>query len=234
MSLTETITTPNSTPTASLSEPSIPLTILEPKLYAGKYKSVEDLEEGYKASEKFISENAVLKKKIEMFEKVPDDYEVSPEIAMRDAEIRELKVIAKNAGLNQDQFIKTAKEMQERLKYQLTAFEQAKQEVGEANLNILTDYVTSHYPERLREVVLTKLIKDKDAMTDALKHRESLLNSSVPGMDGAAGGKVEKFDGQKELIEAAKAAHKNPRDKVAQKHYIDIAAQIGNERFGNK
>lgn len=237
MSLTETLTPNETSPTNSGSNPSEPsptLTLVEPKLYAGKYKSVEELEEAYKASERFIGENTTLKKQIEQHTKVPDDYEVPPEIAMRETEIAELKSIARNAGLNQEQFVKTAKDMQNRISYQLSTFEQAKQELGEANLNVLTDYVTKNYPERLREHVLNKLIKDKDAMSDAMKHRESILNTQAPGMDSGNAGKPEKFDGEKDLKAAAAAYHKNPRDKEAQKRYVSLAAEVGNERFGRK
>lgn len=235
MSLTETLTETPQTPQTPPSDPStsstLPLTGSEPKLYAGKYKSVEDLEEAYKASEKFIGENTTLKRELEKYTKPPEDYEVPSDIVMRDTEIQELKAIARNAGLNQDQFLKTAKEMQDRISYQLTAFEQAKQELGEANLNILTDYVTKNYPERLREVVLTKLIKDKDAMSDAMKHRDSVLNNQAPGMDKATADKPQKYDGEKDLKEAATAYHKNPKDHKARQRYIELARATGEERF---
>lgn len=234
MSITETIAETSAAPTPNL-DPStnstLPLTGSEPKLYAGKYKSIEDLEAAYKEGEKFIGENANLKRELEKYTKPPEDYEVSNDIALRDIEIQELKAIAKNAGLNQEQFLKTAKEMQSRINYQLTSFEQAKQELGEANLNILTDYVSKNYPERLREVVLTKLIKDKDAMTDAMKHRETVLNNQAPGMDKASAEKPQKYDGEKDLKEAAQAYHKNPKDHKARDRYIELARATGEERF---
>lgn len=234
MSLTETLTDNTSTP-ATPQNPSssstLPLTGSEPKLYAGKYKSVEDLEEAYKASERFVGENNTLKKELEKHTSVPDDYEVTQDIVLRDSEIAELKAIAKSAGLNQEQFLKTALQMQTRISHQLTAFEQAKQELGEANLNLLNDYVTKNYPERLREVVLTKLIKDKDAMTDALKHRDTVLNSQAPGMDKATNDKPQKYDGERDLKEAAQAYHKNPKDHKARQRYIELARATGEERF---
>ncbi len=233
MSLTETLTetqtpTPPQDPSTSST---LPLTGTEPKLYAGKYKSIEDLEEAYKASEKFIGENTTLKKELERQTSVPDDYEVNGEIVLRDAEVAELKAIAKNAGLNQEQFLKTALEMQSRISHQLTSFEQAKQDLGEANLNLLNDYVVKNYPERLREVVLTKLIKDKDAMTDALKHRDTILNTQAPGMDKGTTDKPQKFDGEKDLKEAAQEYHKNPKDHKARERYINLARETGEARF---
>jgi hypothetical protein len=176
-------------------------------------------------------ENSTLKKELDKYTKPPEDYEVPSEIVMRDTEIQELKAIARNAGLNQDQFLKTAKEMQDRINYQLSSYEQAKQELGEANLNILTDYVAKNYPERLREVVLTKIIKDKDAMSDAMKHRDSILNNQAPGMDKAGADKPQKYDGEKDLKEAALAHHKNPKDAKARDRYIELAKQTGEERF---
>jgi hypothetical protein len=204
--------------------------LTEPKLWAGKYKSPEDLEEGYNKIRNTYTENQELKKQLQSFTTVPDDYQTT-DVGLRQEQIQELKQIAKNAGLNQDQFFKTAKEMQDRINYQFEILEQRKKEIGEKDLNLLTDYVSKQYPEKLQETVLNKIIKDKEAMTEAMNHRSKILNSQVPGMDTGTGQQEEKYSGQKELVEAAKAHHKDPRNNALKERYIKIAAEVGNERF---
>lgn len=231
MPVTETLTPTEAAPASNPSEASNPpLSLVEPKLWAGKYKSVDELEAAYKNSAVVFDENVRLKKDLERHQ-IPSDYTVPDTLQMRAAELAELKLIAKNAGLTQEQFMKTATDMQNRMQGQLHAFEEARKAVGEANMNVLTDYVSKHYPERLREHVMNKLIQDKEAMQDALKHRETLLHTGAPGMDKANPGTPEKYDGEKELVEAAKAYHKNPRDKEAQKKYVALAAAVGEARY---
>ena len=138
-----------------------------PKLWAGKYKTPEELEEGYKNSLPVFNENKELKSKLEKFS-VPETYNVPDDIKLRAGDIAEIKALAKNAEMNQAQFEKTAREMQARIQSQLESAEQAKQAIGVEKMNLLNDYVAKNYPKSLHETVLNKLIKDKDAMADVL------------------------------------------------------------------
>lgn len=55
-------------------EPEQPETTVEEKLYAGKYKSIEDLEKGYKEAEKSFNKVAELEKRIKEFEEKQPKY----------------------------------------------------------------------------------------------------------------------------------------------------------------
>jgi uncharacterized phage infection (PIP) family protein YhgE len=205
----------------------------EQRLYAGKYQTVEALEEAYKNSAKVFNENKELHSRIESLSKIPETYQKPDDIALTGNELAEIERIAKQAGLNQDQFSKTAREMQSRIMQQRKEFEDAKNAIDKTELNLVTDYVKNYYPEKLQEAVLNTLIKDKTAMSDALKHREQLLNSSAPGMSGATGHTpAPKYDGHDEMMKARAEYTKNPTERNRNK-YIKLAEEVGHSRgFG--
>lgn len=205
----------------------------EPKLWAGKYKTPEALEEAYKNSSKVFNENADLKKQLESATKAPDDYTVPEGIGLREHEIKEIKQIAKEAGLNQNHFSKMAKQMDEKIISSKKSLEDARTSLGEEKLNVLTDYVKKNYPETLQDTILTKLIKDQNAMNDALKHRDKILNSSVPGMGKGAGTGPDKYDGQSDLIKASNDYRKNPTPLNKQR-YIKLSSEVGHARYDKK
>jgi hypothetical protein len=204
-------------------------TIAEPKLWAGKYKSPEDLEVAYKNVAGTFEENRELKSKIESYSKAPDDYVIPSDITLRDQELVEIKQMAKNAGLTQDHFEKMTRDMHGKIQGQLNAFQEAKQSLGEEKLNVLTDYVKRTYPESLHETVLNKLIKDKTAMSDALNHRDKLLNSQTPGISSGSTTIPQRYDGEAELQKIANEYRKRPTEATKAK-YIDIARQVGEAR----
>lgn len=200
------------------------------RLFAGKFKTVEELETSYKNSAKVFNENRELKAQLESLKKVPDDYEIPTDVSLRDIDLQDLKSIAKNAGYTQEQFVKTTKEWESRLQAQIQSLEERKAQIGEANLNILQDYVKTYYPPSLQDTIFTKLIKDENAMNDAFKHREQQLNNQVPGINNSAAGSVkERYEGQKELEKAAREYQSNqtPQNR---KRYIEIAREVAHER----
>lgn len=232
---TETTSTEPST-TTEITENNVDNSLFEslvdgqPKLWAGKYKTVEDLEEAYKKTAKLYQDYQVLQKQVEVLTKAPDDYDVPTDVVMRGQEIEGLKLIAKNAVLTQEQFNKTARDMQDRVSKQNQAFEDAKKSIGDEKLIVLEDYVKKNYPAKLHEHVLIKLIKDKEAMNDALKDRDARLNSQAPGMSQAGGSVTEKFDGERELKKAAHEYSQDPRDPSKKRRYIELAKDVGHAR----
>lgn len=210
----------------------------EPKLWAGKYKTPEELEAALigkdKEYGKLYTEHGEIKKKYEEISSIPEQYEIPSDIALRESELSEIRAIAKNAGLTQAQFDRTAREMQARIQSNIEVLERRKKDIGDENLTILNDYVKKYYPENLQQAVLNQIIKDKNAMNDALKDRESRLNSSVPGMDRAStSGTPVRYDGEKELEKAHNEYHKRPTE-ANKKRYIELAAEVGAERYKNK
>jgi len=206
----------------------------DPKLWAGKYKTVEELENAYKNSSKIYNENKELQQQLELAIKIPDDYTVPKGLSMREHEINEIKSIAKNSGLTQQHFEKMATEMQSKIQANIESFDQQRKSIGDEKLKILQDYVKKTYPEKLQQVVLNHIIKDGDVMTDALHHRDQLLNSKVPGMDKAnqSGGGA-RYDGEKELQERAREYQKSPTE-TNRRRYTEMAEEVGRERFKDK
>lgn len=203
---------------------------VEGKLFAGKFKSVEDLEKAYGNSVSAYNEKAKLEKELERY-KAPEDYHIPEDVPLSERDFEEIKYIAKNAKLTQEQFELTSRNMADRVQQQNAQLEERRKSIGEDKLTLINDYVTKHIPEYARDVVLNKLIRDDKAMSDALKDRDQRLNSQAPGMSQAGGNVPERFDGQKELIKAAREYHNNPRDHEARQRYQELARDVGHSRM---
>ena len=120
-------------------------------LYAGKFKTIEDLEAGYKSSLPVFQENESLKKKVDELTQIPTSY-LNPADVEHDAQrIADIQARAKEAGLTQPQYEKFLRNDKARTEKNKANFEASRKEVGDETLNILTDYVTKHYPPELKE-----------------------------------------------------------------------------------
>lgn len=230
-------TQPSTSETTTQSVPQVPslsgTVINEEKLFANKFKTVEDLEKAYGNSVTAMVEKAKLEKELEKY-RPPENYNLPSDIQFSEDNLEELRSIARNAEMSQSQFEKTAREMSNRVISNKQALEQfyneRKSSIGEEKLNLLTDYVEKYYPPYARELILDKLIKDDSAMSDALKDRDSRLNTQVPGVNQGRSGISERYDGENELKAAALAAQKNPRDQKAREKYINLAREVGHAR----
>ncbi len=76
------------------------------------------------------------------------------------------------------------------------------------------------------------MIGDENAMTEALKHRDQLLNSQVPGLSNQQANFSDPYDDQQEILKIAKEYEKNPNAKNKEK-LINIAKQVTEARFMN-
>lgn len=228
------VETQNSTSAEVTTAPSLSETVInEGKLFANKFKTVEDLEKAYGNSVTAMVEKAKLEKELEKF-RPPENYQLPEDLKFPTHQAEELVAIAKNASLTQEQFEKTAREMNNRIsssrKAQEDFYNERKSKIGEEKLNLLNDYVEKYYPSYARELMLDKLIKDDAAMSDALKDRDARLNTQAPGLSQGRTGTPERYEGERELREAALAAQKNPRDQKARERYINLARDVGHAR----
>ncbi len=199
------------------------------KLYAGKFKTVEELEVGYKNSLPVFQENENLKRKVDEATKVPDDYNTPADVALHDADVAEAKRLAKESGMTQSQYERFARQQHAKSAKLAEDFETAKKDIGADNLNILQDYVDKTYPEKLRPAILKNLIKDKDARNAAMEHRTQLLNNTVPGMNKPG----RPFDHRVTYNDILKArsehqAHKG--DAKLKKRYLDLTAAYAHQK----
>jgi hypothetical protein len=198
-----------------------------PKLYAGKYKSVEELEKAYKNSAKVFNDNKALQERLKNYE-VPESYHL-PDVSLPKTMLREIEGLAKAANLSQEQFNKTLYAMAEQQKQYQTQLKDKKKTLGD-KLNLLQDYVNKTYPTALHTTVLNTLIGDENAMTEALKHRDQLLNSQVPGLSSQqAHNRTDPYDGQQEMLKIAKEYEKNPT-KQNRKKLINLAQEVAEAR----
>lgn len=193
-------------------------------LYAGKFKTVEDLEQGYKNAATVYEENQKLKQQLEGIKAIPDNYSTPSDLGLPDEHVDALKGIAKNTGMNQEQYERFVRESKERQELSKTKFDSAKKELGDENLNILKDYVNKQYPAKIADTVLNQLIVDKEARAAALTHRQMLLNSSIPGANRVAGGSGH-YVSRDDMLKAREALAKKPHDLKLREAYINITNQ---------
>lgn len=151
-------------------------------LYCGKYKSPEDLEKGYLESQRYIE---TLREQIKSKESIlaeyspPEDYKL-PE-TLPEVKAKYLKSLAKNAQLTQKQIDNIASSIIESDVKTVEFYENKKKELGE-DYNKIKNYAELNYPNNktLQDVIINTAISNKDAMTDLLNKRESMLNTSLP------------------------------------------------------
>jgi hypothetical protein len=190
------------------------------KLYAGKFKTIEDLEAGYKASLPTFQENENLKKKLEEVTYVPADYINPAEIDLDESRVNDIKSRAKEVGMTQKQYENFVINDKKRVELNKQNFEKAKKDVGEQTINILSDYVSKAYPKELHDNLLKTFIGNKEAREAALKHRDQLLNNKFPGIDRTAA--VGYAVTQEDINKAHAQKEKNPHDMKARQHYINL------------
>lgn len=192
------------------------------KLYAGKFKTVEELEAGYKNTATVYDENQNLKTKVNELSTVPDVYLNPADVQLDQTRIADIQARAKESGMTQAQYEKFVLSDKARLDQHQQSFDNMKKEVGEETINILTDYVKKNYPEPLHDNMLKSFIVNKDARTAALNHRQQLLGNQVPGMNRPAQGG---YNVSHEDVKKAYAAkEKNPHDLKARQAYINVLA----------
>jgi hypothetical protein len=194
----------------------------EEKLYAGKFKTIEDLEAGYKSSLPAIQENEALKKKVDELTAIPVTY-LNPSDIEHDANrITDIQSRAKEAGLTQAQYEKFLRNDKARIEKNKANFEANRKEVGEETINILTDYVNKHYPKELGDNMLKTFIGNKEARNAALNHRQQLLNNQVPGMQRtSAGGGYSVTDADVRKAYDIKEKTRSEKDK---QNYLNLVA----------
>lgn len=203
------------------------------KLYAGKFKTVEELENGYKNSAVVFDENTSLKKKLEDVTKIPDNYMTPSDIALHDADVADIKTLAKNAGLTQGQYEKLARETNAKAAAKLQSYESAKKELGADNLNLIQDFVKRQYGEKVSETLMKSVITNKDLRDDILSQRQRALNSSAPGIGRAGGAGTYAVTQEDVMVARDEMMKTNGKARVeAQKRYIGMQHQYAHQNKG--
>lgn len=194
------------------------------KLYAGKFKTVDELENGYKNSLPVLQENEQLKAKLEAAMRVPDAYSQPDDIQLDPTRLAAIQQRAKEAGMTQPQYEKYIRFEKGAIERSQQGFETARKEVGEDILNMLQDYVKNQYPAALHDGILKTLITNKEARQEAMSHRERLLVDKVPGVGQPA---FTRFNAvtDEDVRKAYAVKDKNPHDMKARQRYINLLEQ---------
>lgn len=202
-------------------------------LYAGKYKTVAELEEGYKKSLPVFQENADLKKKLEDVSKLPDVYMTPADVILHENDVEDVKRLAKSAGLTQSQYEKLARETNAKSIAKNETYESAKRDLGADKLNILQDYIKKKYPEgKIADAALRTIIMDKEAQHAAFADRDNMLRTGVPGANkiGHGGYRVTHADALKARNEMNSTRGKAQVE--ARSRYIAIQRELASQKSG--
>jgi hypothetical protein len=201
------------------------------QLYAGKFKTVAELEQGYKNSLPAFQEAENLKKQLETVTKVPDDYNTPTDISLHDSDLADVKKEAKASGLTQNQYEKLVRERNAKSANKFQSYEQAKKDLGADNLNILQDFIGKTYPEKAAAVLLKQAIMDKDIRESILNQRTEALNSGVPGISKLTGGKNYNVTHEDVLKARDSMMKARGRDRVeAQKRYVALQRERAHQK----
>lgn len=153
----------------------------EIKLYAGKYKTVEELEKGYNSSASYINE---VKAQLSNY-KVPDSYILPQDVNTHHEIVEEVKDLALSSHLSQAQFEAVLRTKAQKNQDAINKLEQARANAGD-NLKLIEDYVGKTCPETIKHTVLNNILLNENAMKETLNRRNQTLNSEVPGVNSAS------------------------------------------------
>lgn len=202
----------------------------ETKLYAGKFKTVEELEAGYKNSLPLYQENEQLKTNLKQATEIPVGY-LNPEGITLDAGyVSEIQARAKEAGLTQKQYEKALQFEQGRISQRQQDFEGKRKSLGEENLNVIQDYVKKNYPEEIHEAMINTFIADEKARNAALNHRSQLLNTNVPGINRPSQPRYTITDKDVEKAYKEKEQAQGKHKLEAQQRYLNLMEARAQQR----
>jgi len=204
-------------------------------LYAGKFKSVEELEKGYKESLSVHVKNKELEEKLSQMQTVPDSYNVPENSILDSKQLAELTEVAKNSKMSQEQFDAAINSLASNAKQKESQWETRKKLIGEQNINVLKKYVDenfSTYDERFRSQMLNQIILDDATMEKAMEDREKRLNSSIPGVNQTSNNTPSDINaGRAEAQALAQRAMAEPGNKENIKKLLNLCRDLGHARM---
>lgn len=209
----------------------------EPTLYAGKFKTVEDLEKGYKEGYGVHLKNKELEGKLGALTTVPDQYAMPDGVVLDDKQLQEFQSIAREAKMNQGQFDNAIQKFGSNVNEQKSQWEERQKTVGEENINVLKKYVDTKFAsfdEPFRKTMLNTIVGDDNAMSNAMKDREASLNSNVPGVNQTGGVPSDIASGRAERDDLARKAMSRPNDKDSRKRLLNICRDLGHAESENR
>lgn len=199
------------------------------RLYAGKFKTVEELEKGYRESLPVHIKNKELEERLSKIGSVPNEYMVPVGIELSQDKVREIQHISKEAGMNQDQFSNAVKAASIEYHEKMTRLEERKAEIGEQKVNMVKSYLDRNFNsfgEDVKNDLFLKTIENPATMEQIMNDRESQLNSTIPGTDRISISTNPQQSLEKEFKEACKISSGNPADAEARNRTIELANQL--------
>lgn len=196
-----------------------------PKLYANKYKSIEDLENGYKNSTKQYLEVETKLKAKEAEYSVPEDYSIPEGISISDDDIKLNKSIAKKAGLSQRQFEEVIKNVNDLSKSHHESVEKARADarakLNADELKLCEKFIEENYPTNVAKSLLNDIVQE-DVFNFVKAERARKVDNKAPGINVGDAAPVQKGFDQKALEEAHRKTIQYPGNKKFEQEYIGL------------
>lgn len=243
----QTLTTPIA-PSEQIQDHLTPQTLaIDTKKLAGKYDTVEALEEGYKNSSKEALKFKQLADESEAKLKAyvaPEDYVLPEGMTAPDESVTLLKGIAKEAGMTQSQFEKSlfklatieteaSKKKTEEIEAKQKAKAEALAKIDPAELALVQDFASRKLPKPLADAMLEN-ITNPEVFEAAKSLRAKVLDNRLfmaTGTDTAMLKTITDEDvkiAQKEFHDAQWSPNRNEKYKA----YIDAATANAKQKRG--
>lgn len=200
----------------------------EVRKYAGKFETVEDLEEGYKNSAKVYQENENLKRELDKY-KAPDMY-LKPKVDLDDETIGEIESIARSANMTQSQYDTLVMQTQDKVDKHKAYKESKIKAVSEEDRNLLRDYVDKNYSgetDDVKNTVYEKYMLDDSSRKAALEHRQRLLSNSIPGINSVSS--VSYHVEYNDVLKAREKYQSNTSDLKLKDRYLKTLQEYNNQ-----
>lgn len=229
-------TTSETPKTETQAEPAVDTA--EPKLFAGKYKTLEELEKGYIELNKLTgaksaeaAEKAKLAETLESQLKqyvAPADYTIAVE--MDEGSKSQLLTVAKAAGWSQSQFDKATETLLDLEEQHAKAFEESTKaveaEIGPEKLKQMNVFIEDEFKGPLGELLKVSARSNKDIALAVLEKRAAVLNKTNPA--GFSKSQLSIDDGQNKMRELAKQMNANPGDVRIRSEFEAVAKAVAN------
>lgn len=204
-------------------------------LYAGKYKSVEDLEKGYKESTKYARElNSKLKDAESSVPKAPENYEFDfkevegledVEISVDDPDMKAMIPVFKELNLSQEQASRLVEAHLKSMASLAESNDEIKEKLGENGTTVIAKL--QEFTDKLPhdDQLIMQSLADTSAGIDFLYRHLIGGELSTPGLQNNGGGGEVKSAAELKT-EAFKFKKDNERsigsDKTKQDHYKNL------------
>lgn len=201
------------------------------KLYADKYKSVEDLEKGYLD---FGRKHREVTEELDRLKKVPEAYEKPKDIQLSEHDENTLNQLAKEGGLTQDQYSRLAHKIsavaEKRKAEKESAALKQRERLGieaDAKLSDVKAYLHDHYPQHIADQLSEEITMNPESFDYFSEKRNQSISVSHNGSVAAPKDNLVK---KSELNEAFNAYDQDQGNDEKRDKYFSLSKKYAEQQ----